>query len=415
MRIIFILLFSIFCRSQNNICSYHSADTDLDIYKIINGYYADPEVFEAIEFISSQMSLHPNFILVRKDGLNNCAATQLNDIRYILYDPNFLGSFYNKNNLGGLPILFILSHEVGHHLNGHIRKKLNGNDSRNSELQADEFAGYILSRAGGKIEDITTIFELTTSGNLYEYSDSHPSRIDRIKAAQKGFNNASLVIKQPAINPNAIILSANDLAKNIYSQTQRKEAVYNIVDERTINGSSFVEFNKFSSPQNWYVTKYSPLQRSVDNCFIFKSWYEDYHISRAPIPNKSDPLVYSFWNNNLGFCYASFDNVGENVFFFNVWSNNKKDLISRNKKIFKTKVKLKNTDSNIFPDEVWTNKEKDKILFVTYTDSKDYPYKSTFIDLKGYLSTYQCMNTTEKQKYLSPELLISTLKNLESQ
>ena len=50
------------------------------------------------------------------ENINNAIATSIKGVRYILYDRKFMNSISNKNNWSNL---FILAHEVGHHINGH--------------------------------------------------------------------------------------------------------------------------------------------------------------------------------------------------------------------------------------------------------------------------------------------------------
>ncbi len=394
---------------SQNICGYHSTDVNSDLYQIINSSNEHNVVTHIVNQITKQIGLYPNFYLIRKDGIDNCYATEFSNIRLIIYDIDFLSKQYNQSNVGIWSTYFIMAHEIGHHLNGHIREVNNSDDKRNMELQADEFAGFIIRKLGGDVNMISEIIKLTASKGIYAYSETHPSFVDRVTAATKGFNSADMQINQPVISNNNIVLNANKIANTIYSESQRNEVTYQKVNERTIKGKDFVKFNKYSDSNRWYVSSYSPIYKPNSGCFIYKYWHEDYHINRNPSPYKNDPLVSALWKNNKGFSYISFTPSGEEAYLFNVWSNSKKDLIRRNKKLFKTKVKLKNIDKDIFPDEVWTNKERTKLLYLVETDNQEYPYKTVFIDLKGYQKVYDCLSDDEKKTQVDSRELIDFL------
>jgi len=100
------------------------------------------------------------FVLQPCNNINNAVAISYKGIRYILYDNNFMNSINNMNNWGNL---FILAHEVGHHINGHsldlilyssksVESKTLA-QKRIQELEADEFAGFILAKLGGNISE----------------------------------------------------------------------------------------------------------------------------------------------------------------------------------------------------------------------------------------------------------------------
>ena len=74
------------------------------------------EANSAIEDILSVIGAKNRFVVQPCDNINNAAAVTMQGIRYIFFDPDFMNSIssgrYSSN-------LFILAHEVGHHINGH--------------------------------------------------------------------------------------------------------------------------------------------------------------------------------------------------------------------------------------------------------------------------------------------------------
>jgi len=95
--------------------------------------------------------------------------------------------------------LFILAHEVGHHINGHsldlvlyaakvVEPKTLAN-KRKQELEADEFAGFILGKLGATLRQTSAVMNLIASNKDDTYS-SHPSKTKRLAAINKGYNKA---------------------------------------------------------------------------------------------------------------------------------------------------------------------------------------------------------------------------------
>lgn len=174
---------------------------DIDTMKLCsslqaNNFGTDAEAERGLEKILSVIGASKRFVLQPCDNINNAVATAYKGIRYILYDRQFMNSISNGNNWGNL---FILAHEVGHHINGHsldlvlymaeVVEPSTLALKRQQELEADEFAGFILSKLGGSLQDArTSIINVSSTGD--DSYSTHPSRDKRLAAVEKGFNNA---------------------------------------------------------------------------------------------------------------------------------------------------------------------------------------------------------------------------------
>ena len=107
------------------------------------------------------------------DNINNAVATSFKGIRYILYDRDFMDSLDNGSNWGNL---FILAHEVGHHINGHSLdlvlyaadavESVSLSQSRIQELEADEFAGFVLAKLGGPISAANEVISKISNNSM---------------------------------------------------------------------------------------------------------------------------------------------------------------------------------------------------------------------------------------------------------
>ena len=158
--------------------------------------FASPSIANnALSRILEINNLKGNFILVPCDQISNVVAMTYNGTRYILYDEEFMASLNNSSNVTNLTIL---AHEIGHHVNGHVKDIIavkNGKSSpksiaenRQQELEADEFAGFTLSKLGVKIKQVNKVFQSITNDDINTYS-THPPLSQRLAAVKKGYDN----------------------------------------------------------------------------------------------------------------------------------------------------------------------------------------------------------------------------------
>ena len=132
-----------------------------------NSFISDSKADNALDRILSVIGASKRFVLQPCDNINNAVATSYKGIRYILYDRDFMDSLDSGDNWSNL---FILAHEVGHHINGHsldillyaaeaVEPETLANQ-RNQELEADEFAGFILGNLGASLEQTSSFVNL---------------------------------------------------------------------------------------------------------------------------------------------------------------------------------------------------------------------------------------------------------------
>lgn len=131
--------------------------------------------------IINATGLQPNFE-VRKANVLNIEASITRRKRYILYNPEFMEKIDRLSD-DKWNSMALLAHEVGHHLNGHTIKKRGSHHA--AELEADEFAGFVLARLGATLEQAQKVMLYIASEHG---SRTHPSRDLRMKAIQKGWS-----------------------------------------------------------------------------------------------------------------------------------------------------------------------------------------------------------------------------------
>ena len=219
---------------------------DIDTMKLCsslqaNNFGTDVEAERGLEKILSVIGASKRFVLQPCDNINNAVATAYKGIRYILYDRQFMNSISNGNNWGNL---FILAHEVGHHINGHsldlvlyaaeVVEPKSLALKRQQELEADEFAGFILSKLGGPITAANQAI-INTSTNSDDSYSTHPSRDKRLDALKRGYFKAS-----PSAPKEDNYLQLFKEGVNVYNKGDRKEAL-KIFDKVIDLKSNFLE------------------------------------------------------------------------------------------------------------------------------------------------------------------------------
>lgn len=172
------------------------------------GFITNNEAERALDRILSIIGASKNFTLQPCDKINNAVAITWKGNRYILYDKQLMQKINSATN--NWSAIFILAHEVGHHINGHTRDAALGRtleretleQSRMDELEADQFAGFILAKLGASLNQTTAGISLISSNSDDIYS-THPNRNKRLEAVRKGYNSGRPKSNKPSASTNS--------------------------------------------------------------------------------------------------------------------------------------------------------------------------------------------------------------------
>lgn len=245
--IVFLFSISVFAQDYGNNAQTLKLCTTLQT----NSFSSDLDAENALDKILSVVGLSKNFVLAPCSDINNVVAVSFKGVRYILYDPEFMSML--SRNTSNWTNLFILAHEVGHHVNGHsldlvlyagdiidtpeLKKK------RQQELEADEFAGFVLAKLGATLSQTTSsVSKLSNKDDKYS---THPKREKRVNAIRKGFLKNSSVyaptsIKNTTKNKRKLQLKSY-MAQFFYNLNPK---VFNTntddYDEIVLNGKKFI-------------------------------------------------------------------------------------------------------------------------------------------------------------------------------
>jgi hypothetical protein len=219
------------------VCSYYGEPVSYPV-TVIN---SSEDAQNAIAAIMDVVGLEANFE-VKQAAIPNAAAIIYNNKRYILFNPNFI-SRINSASGDKWAAMAILAHEIGHHLDGHT---LEGNGSHpETELQADEFSGFVLRKMGATKEQAQSAIRiLPNSGS----TATHPAKDSRLISIDNGWTkaDAQLTGKQftakaitapAAAQTSANITGAIDPASvnfNVYFDSDRKNKFFITKDNKLI-------------------------------------------------------------------------------------------------------------------------------------------------------------------------------------
>lgn len=145
-----------------------------------------------INRITSVAGVHNRFFLRALKDYDNCSAVcfgnNIGQDRYIEFDRAFLEKYQLQTGSKWF-VIGVVAHEIGHHLNGH---SLDGIGSRpQKELEADEFAGFVMQKLGAPLTDAQSIFSFM---NNTEGPPTHPIKQKRYNAIEKGWDKAAGLI-----------------------------------------------------------------------------------------------------------------------------------------------------------------------------------------------------------------------------
>ena len=216
-KLLIILSFFIFFNnySQTN----DGIELCIEYQKSFSALTTELEANNTLDKILRVIGASKNFILIPCDDINNALAVTFKGERYILFDGEFMRKVSELTN--SWSNTFILAHEVGHHINGHTRDFLLSavlddqslDIKRQEELEADEFASFIISKLGASYNEIEEMITLISSSEDDEFS-THPSLDKRILAVKKGYNKANITTPDNKISKSNIVVKPNYTADN---------------------------------------------------------------------------------------------------------------------------------------------------------------------------------------------------------
>ncbi|MGL4395538.1 MAG: YARHG domain-containing protein [Hyphomicrobium sp.] len=140
--------------------------------------WSSSQIWNYIEEILQVAGLAPNFELIETDKVGNAAAMVRENKRILAYNPTWVASIGKSERW---KMYGLLSHELGHHLQGHTL--LPGGSQPPIELEADRYAGFVLARLGANSTEAISLWQTLSERG----SDTHPARADRVAKVREGW------------------------------------------------------------------------------------------------------------------------------------------------------------------------------------------------------------------------------------
>lgn len=161
-------------------CNYYGEEARGDVIMVNPSAVTEAVVTN----IMSTIGLKANFEL-RAANVPTAAAVIMDGKRYIMYNPDFMSKI-NAATGSDWAAISILAHEIGHHLNGHTLDNIGSVPA--TELDADEFSGFVLQRMGASLADAQAVMALIAS---QKGSHTHPPKNQRLTYIAAGWNKAA--------------------------------------------------------------------------------------------------------------------------------------------------------------------------------------------------------------------------------
>jgi hypothetical protein len=142
------------------------------------------EAADIVKLMLDSVKWKENFRLKEQNGINNAYATMVNQVRWIVYDNDFLENLdaYAATKWASISVM---AHEMGHHYFNHVLK--NQGSTIPSEIEADKFSGYVMNRLGATMEQSLAAMQKIGTDRA---SSTHPAKSDRLIAIKGGWDMA---------------------------------------------------------------------------------------------------------------------------------------------------------------------------------------------------------------------------------
>lgn len=346
-----------------------------------SGFTTEIEAYEALDKILNVIGASKNFTLVPCDDISNALAVTFKGERFILFDGEFMRKITQLTN--NWANLFILAHEVGHHINGHTRDFLLATvlddqslaDRRKEELEADEFASFIVSKLGASYAQIEETIDLIASNESDQYS-THPSYDKRIAAVKKGFDRA--YSSSGTSNSNS---TTNNKNSTKATNTSSGDLVPNTNKRRLGYGLKFGNWRR----SVYYGLENSLIERTSDGKRRLIT--DPFKIEEL----KQEIAIKSIYAESFGKSLSPYGSknihLGINIKYF-TYDQNKNNYFF----IPRTSFDVSLSGFNDIPKEITFNYdefEPNQDLYATFQYIIDGKYSGEFVcQLKGWYKTY---------------------------
>ncbi|PIF45261.1 hypothetical protein CLU96_2262 [Chryseobacterium sp. 52] len=171
-------------------CFFVSSQKEIDSLKKVSKIDIELPTnreIEQVRQITDFIGLPQNFGIY-KGNIRNAMAVVINGKRIIIFRKDLLRRIDRAGGSEYWSSMFILAHEIGHHLSNHF--STDSPNSKDTELEADFFAGSVLCRLGASLEETikpVSFGFLTTSLD----HNNHPDKKSRVAMITNAWNSTN--------------------------------------------------------------------------------------------------------------------------------------------------------------------------------------------------------------------------------
>lgn len=159
---------------------------------------ASPQIEDLIDRIVTIGKIKQKYTVCKIPNIKNAGAVIHWDTakKIIIYDPVFLDRWARLSGDYHWGMITILAHEIGHHVKNHTARKkhkLSMQEIRDNELDADQFAGYVLANLGASLDNSVALMSKMDK-YINDTNHTHPSGEKRLNAIKAGWQDACKLI-----------------------------------------------------------------------------------------------------------------------------------------------------------------------------------------------------------------------------
>ncbi len=150
--------------------------------------------------ISATMGIQ-DMPMVMSGNIDNAMACIFNGKRALIYSPEFIATM-QKGGPDKWVVYSILSHELGHHFNGHT--SMGSDNLWMQELQADYYAGFVTAKKGATLAEAEEALKQCEKMNprlAQTGTPTHPPIADRLKETEKGWKEGIAALEKDVKSP----------------------------------------------------------------------------------------------------------------------------------------------------------------------------------------------------------------------
>lgn len=193
---------------------------------------ADEREKNAVNEIMNYAGLPANFLIFR-GNIDNAMALTVEEKRLIIYNKNLLKTIDRMSDSYWSSI-FILAHEIGHHLAFNLTDTLN---ALQAEFDADKFATNIMYKMGADSNQVLLAVNSRFISNEQD-TKTHPAKGKRLQAIRNEWLQASGLESQSAIPPEPADQHENEFHYGKLALWDTPNSTYHILD--TINNEIII-------------------------------------------------------------------------------------------------------------------------------------------------------------------------------